>query len=559
MIKRKIFLVVITICCAGAIFGSDKNEKSLQDYLKGLPFEMPQMQEPVFPANSVSIAEFGAIPDGHTLNTNAFSDAIRACVKKGGGTVVIPPGTWLTGPIQLASNINLHIEKGALVLFSNRLVDNPFAEPPMDGRKYDKRPSLISAYKANNVAITGEGIFDGNGASWRYVLKEDMNEIEWKALTATGGFVSPDGKEWWPSKEAWDTEQIIKKESNHKFRQKELEHTKEYFRPNLVGINECRNVLLDGPTFQNSPRYHILPRQCENVIIRNISVLAPDYGKNTDAIDPAACRNVVIYNCTVDTGDDGICLKPGDIADSQPRGLACMNYVIADCVVYRAHGGFVIGSESDGGVRNIFVNNCIFSGTDVGLRFKSLRGKGGLVEKIYLQNIQMRNIITDAILFDMYYSGGAPDVEARKDLTIRKAEAVTLKTPRFQDFHVKNIVCKGADRAVVINGLPEMPMKDITLENVSIESKRGAYIADADSVNFINCRIVPDASPVVTVISSSNVTLKNGDYPVPVNPFIKVFGEKSANIHLIGLDLKNVKNVCELGEKVNPAAIIIEK
>jgi DNA sulfur modification protein DndE len=533
--------------------------KPLQDYYKGLPFEMPRLEEPSFPACTVSIADYGAVPDGHTLNTKSFSDAITACAKAGGGTVIIPPGTWLTGPIQLESNINLHIEKGALVQFSSRLEDNPFVQQPKGVKKYDKKGSLISAYKAKNIAITGDGIFDGGGEAWRYVLKEDMNEKEWKALIASGGIVTDGGSAWWPSEEAWKTDQLIQKDSKKKFTNEELEQTKEYFRPNLVVLTECKNVLLDGPTFQNSPRYHVVPRQCENVIIRNISVLAPAYGKNTDAIDPSACRNVIIYNCTIDTGDDGICLKPGDIADSQTPGPACMNYIIADCVVYHAHGGFVIGSESNGGVRNIFVSNCVFAGTEVGLRFKSLRGKGGLVEKIYIQNIQMRNIVTDAILFDMYYSGNAPDVEARKDLTIRKAEPLTAKTPKFQDFYVKNVVCKGADRAVVINGLPEMPIKNMNLDNVSIESKRGAFIADADSVTLHNCRIVPASSPVVTVISSTNVAVTNGQYPAAADVFIKVIGEKSNNIRLTGIDVSSAKKISELVGNSKPNAVIIEK
>jgi DNA sulfur modification protein DndE len=464
---------------------------------------------------------------------------------------------WLTGPIKLESNVNLHVEKGALVQFSKNINDYPFAERP-DGRsnRY-ARAQLISAYRAKNIAITGDGIFNGAGEVWRYVLKEDLTDRQWQDLVAAGGIVSTDGKEWWPSKEAMGAEKFLREsaDANKKLTRVELESTKEYFRPNLVNFIECTSILLDGPTFENSPRYHIIPQQCENLIIRNVKVLAPAYGKNTDAIDPSACRNVVIYNCMIDVGDDGICIKPGTVSAIQKQGPACENIVVADCTVYRAHGGFVIGSESYGGARNISVRNCVFIGTDVGLRFKSARGRGGLIEKIYIDGIQMRGIATDAILFDMYYSGGAPDVEARKDLTIRTKEPVTDRTPQFKDFYVSNVVCDGADRAVVINGLPEMSIKNMSLEHVSIASKRGAYIADADGVQFKLCRIVPQSGNVFTVIQSREVTIQGGTYPAPADLFMKVVGERSAMIRLIGVDLTNVKRVTDLDKNVAADAV----
>jgi polygalacturonase len=533
------------------------DQKQLKDYFSNLPFSMPMMVEPQFPPHVVSIVEYGALPDGHTMNTRAISDAIHACVKVGGGTVVIPAGTWLTGPIRLESNINLHAEKGALVQFSKNIDDYPFGESPEGRQNRYGRAQLISAYKAKNIAITGDGIFNGAGEVWRYVLREDMTDLQWKDLVASGGVVSEDGKEWWPSKEAMGAEKFFKESAEAKkiLTKMEYESTKEYLRPNLVNFIECNGVLLDGPTFENSPRYHILPQQCENLIIRNVKVLSPTYGKNTDAIDPAACRNVVIYNCMIDVGDDGICLKPGTISYNQKLGPACENVVVADCVVYHAHGGFVIGSESYGGARNVSVRNCVFIGTDVGLRFKSARGRGGVIEQIFIDGIQMREIVTDAILFDMYYSGGAPDVEARKDLTIRTSEPLTDRTPQFKDFFVKNIVCNGADRAVVINGLPELSIKNMILENVSIASKRGAYIADADGVQLNGCRIVPQTGNVLNIIQSRNVTIKGGSYPAPAEIFLKVFGERSENIHLIGVDLKHVTKAIELEKNVRLDAV----
>lgn len=218
----------------------------------------------------------------------------------------------------------------------------------------------------------------------------------------------------------------------------------------------------------------------------------------------------------------------------------------------------MIGSESFGGVRNISVRNCIFIGTDVGLRFKSLRGRGGLVEKVFVDGIQMRGIETDAILFDMYYSGGAPDVEATKDLSVRKAEPVTDKTPQFQDFSIKNIVCDGANRAVVINGLPEMPVKNMVFKNLSIESGRGVFLADADGIQLDSCRIVPRSGAVVSVIQSRRVTIKGGAYPPEADVFLRVAGEQSEDIRLVGVTLKRAKNTIELGEGVKATAVTQE-
>jgi DNA sulfur modification protein DndE len=551
--KTKIFIFDILFVMR-SIAG---DQKQLKDYCSHLPFPMPEMVEPQFPHHSVNIIEFGALPDGSTMNTKAFADAIRSCANAGGGTVVVPAGTWLTGPIRLESNVNLHVEKGALVQFSKNINDYPFVENPEGRQNRYGRAQLISAYKAKNIAITGEGIFNGAGEVWRYVLKEDLTEHQWQDFIASGGVVSNDGKEWWPSKEAMGAEKFFKEsaESKKKLTKTELESTKEYLRPNLANFIDCAYILLDGPTFENSPRYHIIPQQCENLIIRNVKVIAPAYGKNTDAIDPSACRNVVIYNCMIDVGDDGICLKPGTIAADQKQGPACENIVVADCVVYHAHGGFVIGSESYGGARNVSVRNCVFIGTDVGLRFKSARGKGGVIEKIFIEGIQMREIMTDAILFDMYYSGGAPAVEAKKDLTIRTIEPVTDRTPQFRDFYVKDIVCNGADRAVVINGLPEMSIKNMILENVSITSQRGAFIADADGVQLNMCRIVPRSGNVCTIIQSRNVTIKNGIYPAPADLFLKVVGDRSENIRLIGVDLRAVKKDIEFEKNVNTGAV----
>ena len=210
--------------------------------------------------------------------------------------------------------------------------------------------------------------------------------------------------------------------------------------------------------------------------------------------------------------------------------------------MYHAHGGFVIGSESFGGVRNVAVLNCVFVGTDVGLRFKSARDRGGLVEKLFIDGVRMRDIATDAILFDMYYAGGAPDVEAEKDLTVRTAQPVTDRTPQFRDISIRNVVCDGAKRALVINGLPEMPVRDIVLDSVFLTTRAGVFLADAENILMNGCRFYPATGPVLSVIQSRGITVQGGTLPGGVNPLIRLVGENSSGIKIKGIDASGMTN-----------------
>jgi polygalacturonase len=553
----------ITIMFAASLTSAQQNgtgSDDLRPYLSGLPFPMPAMSAPHFPDNSLSITDFGAVPDGRTMNTRAFAAAIGACVKKGGGVVNVPAGVWLTGPIKLESNINLHLDRGALIQFSNRPSDFPFIGG-FDGKskKYLITPP-ISAYRAKNIAITGYGVIDGAGEVWRYVKKDKLTERQWKDLIASGGVTSADGKEWWPSKEAMGGEETIKliEQGAKPSAAEEYAATKEFLRPDLVRLVQCDGVLLDGPTFQNSPKFHVNPVQSENIVIRNIKILTDWYAQNGDGLDITASRNVLVYNSTINVGDDGICLKPGTIASSQKPGPACENIVIADCIVYHAHGGFVIGSESYGGARNIMVRNCLFVGTDIGLRFKSLRGKGGVIEKVFVDGIRMRSIATDAILFDMSYGGNAPDVESAKEAGARAAEPVNDKTPQFRDFSIANVVCDGAQRAVFVSGLPEMPIKGMTLSNVYVRSKAGVFMADAEGFRFENCRFDFAAGDAITLTGCKNITFKGGSIPRS-RTLVSVAGASSTGIKLEGVEIGESQKEVSLGKDVPADAVTITK
>lgn len=522
-----------------------------------LPFRMPEIPVPSFPDTNFNISDFGAAGDGHTLNTEAIGKAIRACAKAGGGSVVIPPGTWLTGPIRLESNINLHLERGALIQFSRSIGDYPFI-PGLDGKskRFIVTPPL-SAYGDSNIAVTGEGVLDGGGEAWRYVKKEKLTPSQWKALVASGGVVSSDGKEWWPSREAMEGETTLREleQSGKKLSAQDYAQTKEFLRPDLVRFVRCRGILLDGPTFQNSPRFHIHPAECQDLIIRNIRIFTEWYAQNGDGLDLSSCRNAVIVNVTASVGDDGICLKPGATSHPMWDGPACENIVVADCKVYRAHGGFVIGSESAGGARNIAVRNCIFSGTDVGLRFKSLRGKGGLIENVDIDGIRMRAIEDEAILFDMFYGGAAPEEEATKNLGEAKPQQADARTPRFRKFSIRNVVCDGAARAMLIHGLPEMPVRNLTFENLSIAARKGVLCIDADSLTITGSRIFPDESPVIALTECRNVTLRRLDFPEHSPLFLKADGGRTAGVHLVDVDLKKAVSGISLGKDVDPGSV----
>jgi DNA sulfur modification protein DndE len=544
----------------GIIWSSIFAQPIPRTYLQDLPFQMPQVNVPSFKDTVFNIIDFGAVGNDHTLNTKAINGAIRACSESGGGTVTIPPGTWLTGSIELRNDVRLNVEEGALVQFSSNIEDFPLMAGFGGKSKHYVVTPPLWAYRARNIAITGNGIFDGAGEVWRYVKKEKLTANQWKHLLASGGVVSPDGREWWPSKEALDGEEYIKRieKSGKVLVAADFAKAREYLRPDLVRFVQCDGIVLDGVTFRNSPRFHIHPVQCEDMVVRNVKIRTPWYAQNGDGLDLSACRNVVIYKTTVDVGDDALCIKPAKIASTQEPGPSCQNIVIADCIVYHGHGGFVIGSESLGGAKNISVRNCIFVGTDVGLRFKSSRGRGGLIEHIYVDGIRMRAIENEAILFDMYYGGQSPEVEAMKNREEPRAEAVNALTPRFENFNIKNIICDGASRAVLIDGLPEMPVKNITMTDMSIKARTGCLFQDAEGISMTMVNLSFSGGPAFDVHNCTNLSLRNINVPDHTPLYLNVMGERSNSISALKKDAQRAQKSVELGQYVPKNAVTLQ-
>jgi polygalacturonase len=542
-----ISVIIFVGFAAANIKAQSEKTKDLKYYLSNLPFKMPDITLPVFADNSVNIKDFGAIGNGQSLNTEAFAKAIDACAKKGGGSVIVPPGLWLTGPILFQSNINLHVEKGAIILFSPDHSLYPIMQAP-GSSNFIVTPPIFGA-NLENIAITGEGIIDGSGETWRPVKKIKTTAAQWKELVSSGGVVSSDGNMWWPSKEAMDGEEYLKKlkSSGKKATAEDYLPARDFLRPYMVQFLRCKNMLLDGPTIQNSPKFVFYPNSCENIVMRNVKILNEWWAQNGDGIDISACKNVVIYNCFVNAGDDGICMKSSKSKNSNNEA-ALQNVVISDCVVYHGHGGFVIGSNTDGGMQNISVSNCNFISTDIGLRFKSSRGRGGLVENIYVKDIYMKNIANEAILFDTYYESA----EGSKDV---KAE-VNEQTPRFQKFYLNNIYCSGAKQAISITGLPEMPIQDIEFKDITISSNTGFSSMEAQNIRLNNVSIIPQNGVVYSIANSWDFTLNKLVCPKGAETFIKLDGKSTKNIQLISTDLSPASKDVEFGTDVDKKALI---
>ena len=517
----------MTACCCS------EGDKYASVY-ENLPFEMPQVVQPSIPAREVCITEFGAVGDGMTLNTEAFAKAIDGLAEQGGGRVNVPDGIWFTGPIVLKDNIELHLSNHAMILFSPDQSLYPLTEIIFEGLNTWRMQSPISARGVKNVAITGGGVIDGNGDAWRMVKQSKVTESAWKKLVASGGIV--DGTNWFPTESYYRGQKSATDQNvNENMTKKEdFEPIRDFLRPVLVAIHNCENVLLQGVTFQNSPCWTIHPAICTNLTIDGITVRCPAYAQNGDGVDIESCKNVLMINSSVDAGDDAICIKSGKNEDGRKRGIPCENVIVQDCIVFHGHGGFVVGSEMSGGVKNISVKNLTFSGTDVGLRFKSTRGRGGVVENIFIENITMNNIVTDGLLFDLFY-GGKSASEALADGDEGEATDMPFKpvdetTPAFRNIDIRDVRCNGARRAMLFNGLPEMNVENVKVENAWFYTTTGAQVNESTNVAFKNVTIVPKQGVPLAINNAKNVVTENFICPEGLTTALTVTGSRNENI-----------------------------
>ena len=488
---KKLIVTLITAFVVISGFAADKDGNPYAKYTEKLPFPMPEVTAPVIPDNQVNLKDFGAVGDGITLNTEAFAKAIDALVQKGGGKLVVPQGVWHTGPIMLKSHINLHLNAGAVILFAADETLYPLIDTSFEGLDTRRCQSPLSANGATDIAITGKGVIDGNGQYWRPVKKGKVTENHWKELLAIPGSQEMKPGYWVPSAGYAKGEQGANMNVPNAKTDAEWNAIKRFVRPVMVSLVKCKNVHLKGVIFQNSPAWNLHPLMCENVIVEDVLVRNPSFAQNGDALDLESCKNALIINSRFDAGDDGICIKSGKDADGRRRGIPCENVVVKGCTVFAGHGGFVVGSEMSGGVKNILVDQCQFLGTDVGLRFKSTRGRGGIVENIYIKNISMTDIKTDAITFNMYYGGkSVAEMLADGDNPDNVTKMpVNEETPIFRNIDIKNIICNGAGRAMEFNGLPEMPIDGISLKDITILAKKDAVFTNCQNITKKNVNI----------------------------------------------------------------------
>jgi len=474
-LKILFFLIIILLAL--------QVENPYKIYFKNIPFKMPEIKNPKFPNYSINIKDFGAIGDGKTLCTVSFMNAINTLFEKGGGKLIVPSGEWLTGPIQLKSNINLHLEYGAIIQFSEDEQLYPIINTSYEGIDTYRCQSPLSAINSTNIAITGNGVIDGNGDYWRPVKKSHLSNSQWNKIKNRRYGLIISNKYWVPNegfllaenKEYYNTLKYINNIT-------ELNIYKRFLRPVLLCFRNCQNILLKGVIFQNSASWNIHILMSENIIIDSIIVKNPSYAYYGDGIDIDSSKNTLIINSIFDVGDDGICIKSGKYGKKE--NLLSENIIIDGCTIFSGHSGFAIGSEISGGAKNIKVSNSQFLGTENGLKLKSAKGRGGLVEKVYIENISMKDILKNVIVFDMNYN----TKNISKELNIKnKIEEDNI--PCFRNISIKDIYCNGAKQAMKFIGLSEMPIIDILLKNINIISNNGCEFNETKNIIQENVNI----------------------------------------------------------------------
>jgi polygalacturonase len=406
---------------------------------------LPTIPAPSIPDKTFKITDYGAVADGQTLCTDAISKAIDACSKAGGGTVLVPAGKFLTGPFTLVSNMDFKVDQGATLVFSDDpslyavSEDSSHESSEGNGRRYQ---NFIQGNNLHDIALTGSGTIDGQGLKW------------WMMFMP--------------------------------FKKKMSDPAAPPHRPLMISLNNCQRVDVEGLTLKDSPMFHLVPQACQDVLISGLNISASPTSPNTDGIDPSG-SNYLIKNCTIDTGDDNIALKP--VHAAIPGHPACENFLVTDCTFKNGHG-MSIGGQTPGGLKHLVVRNCTFDQTQNGIRMKAPRGNGGLVEDCTYENLTMDGVEHPITISSFY--------PLPKGNNFGTTQPVDTKTPIWRDIHITNVTATESDYGGEIFGLPEMHITDMTLTNVKISATRPLRIANADGIKFVNCEIdATNGQPVV--------------------------------------------------------------
>ncbi|MBD3375168.1 glycoside hydrolase family 28 protein [candidate division KSB1 bacterium] len=436
------------------------------------------------------ITEYGARSGGATLCTEAIQATIDDCHEAGGGKVIIPAGEWLSLPLTLRSHVHIELMPGAVLKASQEIDDYPSVFGRWEGIEKEVYASLFTGHDLTNVSLTGRGTVDGQGEVWW-----EAHEIN-KAMRKKAGIterepLNPPGSPLkWP-------------------------------RPRLVNLYNCTNVLIRDLTFIDSPAWTIHPVYCQDVTVDNIRIIQPYESPNTDGINPESCQNVRISNCFVDCGDDCITIKSGYNEDGRRVNIPCENIVITNCTFAHGRSAVGIGSETSGGVRNVVVSNCVFKNTYRGLRIKSARGRGNVVENIRATNIVMENVGT-GISLDMFYGGN--DESPRP---------VTVGTPHFRNIRYSHITGTNIRLAGEVLGLPEAPMENIVFEDVYLEAQEGLNVLFAKDFTLRDVDISVPTGAAFKFRKCEDVELDNvsSPNPAPDDPVILMQAVTGARVH----------------------------
>ncbi len=531
--KHGVFYIFAVLVLTSAFLQNSRNQDRVTSSLNAkidtiiAPFEMPQIRRPMIPARSFDIRDFGAAEGGQIKNTSAIQNAIDSAARSGGGMVVIPEGQWLTGAIHLEDNINLHLSQNAELLFSQDVKDYlPVVFSRHEDIECYKYSSFIYAFGKHDIAITGNGTLNGQGKPW-WEWKEKKKDIE-KLLNEMA------------AKDVPVEERIFDGKMGRELRPA-------FFQP-----MKCTNILVEGVTFLYGAFWTITPTYCENVIVRNVHIITEGtYGHtpNGDGVNPSSCNNVLIENCEFDTGDDCIAIKAGRDRDGLRVGIPSQNIVVRNCRGLSGHGGIVIGSETSGGVRNVFAMNCKFSGTDRIVRIKTARGRGGIIENMWFKDLSGEKILREAIHLNMLYTG-----------TRLPAQAVSAQTPSIRNIHFDNITCtSGESYAIELLGLPELFIENISFKGINASTVKGINVSDARGIRIERSTFHATVTPILSFTDGENITVDSVRFTGETSQILKVDGKNSKNIRIRRSNIQNAERTVLIDPSVSPNAVLIEE
>ncbi|WP_418262156.1 glycoside hydrolase family 28 protein [Flavobacterium faecale] len=462
MMKRNLFLLfvlVLSISCK-----STKQPKAVSSPWNLMKTIEAQIVVPAFKNKTYNVIAYGAIGDGKTDNTRAINSAILNCSNEGGGKVLVPSGKYYTGPINLQNNVNLHLAEGAEILFSTNPKDYPIVHTSFEGTEVMNYSPLVYAYQKTNVALTGKGILNGQASNdnWWFWCGAEM--YGWKKGMPN-------------QKEPQNLFRLMDMAEEGVPVSKRVFGEDRYLRPTFIDFFECTNVLLEGIKIVKAPFWVIHPMKSTNVTIDGVTV--ESHGPNNDGCDPEYSKNVIIKNCVFNTGDDCIAIKSGRNADGRRVAIPSENIIVRNCKMIDGHGGVVIGSEISAGVRNVFVENCLMDSPnlDRAIRIKSNSKRGGLVENVYVRNLEVGQVKEAVLKINMFYG------------IYGKQEGNFI--PEVRNVFLENVKVKnGGKFGILANGYKELPIQNIRFMNVTIDKVDKEYSIDnVVGLQFINTRI----------------------------------------------------------------------